>query len=111
MNKLNQWTLWEKLIHWNQDFEHCTVPDVEEDPVSSSVQLDEFNSVKTVVELCDIEIQQELRSLHLVNNRNLRKVSDQAYRIIKWIPVDLDLAKEFYKRQKQPRSYSALEGS
>ena len=104
MNKLNQWTLWEKLIHWNQDFEHCTVPDVEEHPVSSSLQLD-------TIELCDIEIQQELRSLHLVNNRNLRKVSDQAYRIIKWIPVDLDLAKEFYKRQKQPRSYSALEGS
>ena len=104
MNKLNQWTLWEKLIHWDQDFAYCTVPDVEEYPVGSSASLDKFNictrTVHSTIELCDTEIQQELRSLHLVNNRNLRKVSDQAYRIIKWIPVDLDLAKEFYKREK-----------
>ena len=90
MRELHQWTLKEKLIHWSKDFEHCTVPDLEGRPVSSSIH-------GTCIELCDTEIQQELRSLHLAYNQELHKVSERAYRIIKWSPVDPDLAAEKYR--------------
>ena len=90
MKHLHHWTLREKLIHWSKDFEHCTVPDLEKKPVSSSIN-------PVVIELCDAEIQQELRSLHLAYNQELRKVSERAYRIIKWEPVDPDLAAQKYR--------------